>query len=125
MKTLIQLEGLGLLILTSFFYFFNLNGSWVLYLSLFFVPDITFLFYLISSKVGGFFYNTFHHQGIIVLLILLGFYLRNDMWIKIGVIFLSHSFFDRTAGYGLKYFDSFSHTHLGWIGKGEKEKTNL
>jgi hypothetical protein len=125
MKTIIQLEGLGLLVFTSFLYFHNFNGTWVLYLSLFFVPDVTFLFYLISSKAGGFFYNIFHHQGLIVLLALLGFYLNNDMLIKIGLIFLSHSFFDRAAGYGLKYFDSFSHTHLGWIGNDKKDTTSI
>jgi hypothetical protein len=36
---------------------------------------------------------------------------------KVALIFLAHSTFDRVAGYGLKYFDSFDHTHLGWIGK--------
>jgi hypothetical protein len=125
MKILIQLECLGLLVLSSFLYFHNFNGTWVLYLSLFFVPDLTFLLYLISSKVGGFFYNIFHHQGLIVLLALVGFYLNNDLLIKIGMIFLSHSFFDRTAGYGLKYFDSFNHTHLGWIGKGRKPSKGI
>jgi hypothetical protein len=37
--------------------------------------------------------------------------------IKVALIFLAHSTFDRVAGYGLKYFDSFDHTHLGWVGK--------
>jgi hypothetical protein len=35
----------------------------------------------------------------------------------VGLIFMAHSCFDRVAGYGLKYFDSFDHTHLGWVGK--------
>ena len=121
MKTVIQLEGLGLLLLSSFLYFNFFNGSWLFYLSLFFVPDVTFLFYLLSNKVGGFFYNLFHHQGLIALLVLLGLYFNNEMVIKVGLIFLSHSFFDRAAGYGLKYFDSFYHTHLGWIGKKKED----
>jgi hypothetical protein len=36
---------------------------------------------------------------------------------KVALIFLAHSTFDRVAGYGLKYSNSFNHTHLGWIGK--------
>ena len=55
MKNFIKLEALGLMVFFSFLYFHDYNGSWVMYLSLFFVPDVTFLFYLISSKVGGFF----------------------------------------------------------------------
>jgi hypothetical protein len=30
-----------------------------------------------------------------------------------GAIMLGHSAFDRVLGYGLKYPDSFKHTHLG------------
>jgi hypothetical protein len=30
---------------------------------------------------------------------------------------LGHSSADRILGYGLKYSDSFHHTHLGWIGR--------
>jgi hypothetical protein len=37
-----------------------------------------------------------------------------------GVIMLGHSSFDRVLGYGLKYGDSFRHTHLGWIGRGQE-----
>jgi hypothetical protein len=40
--------------------------------------------------------------------------------IRLGLIFLAHSSFDRAAGYGLKYFDGFNHTHLGWIGKNKQ-----
>ncbi|MBC8508108.1 MAG: DUF4260 family protein [Anaerolineales bacterium] len=38
----------------------------------------------------------------------------------IGVIMLGHSSLDRVIGYGLKYPDSFQHTHLGMIGKNAK-----
>jgi Domain of unknown function (DUF4260) len=51
------------------------------------------------------------------LLLMFGFWLKEYTIIKIALIFLAHSTFDRVAGYGLKYFDSFDHTHLGWVGK--------
>jgi hypothetical protein len=34
-----------------------------------------------------------------------------------GLIMFGHSAFDRLLGYGLKFKDSFNHTHLGHIGK--------
>ncbi|MEO5584504.1 MAG: DUF4260 family protein [Flavobacteriales bacterium] len=34
-----------------------------------------------------------------------------------SVILYGHSCMDRVFGFGLKFGDSFQHTHLGWIGK--------
>jgi len=51
------------------------------------------------------------------IVVVAGLFLQDDLVIKIGLIFLAHSSFDRVLGYGLKYPDDFSHTHLGWIGK--------
>lgn len=117
MKNLLKLEGLGLLLLCSVLYFNGYHGSWVMYLSLFFVPDVSFIAYLISPKVGAFFYNLLHHQGVLALVTAAAMYLGHGSIIMIGLIFLAHSAFDRMMGYGLKYSDSFNHTHLGWIGK--------
>ena len=117
MKLVLKLEELGLLILFSIVCFNYFNGSWGLYLSLFFVPDVSFVLYLITKKLGAIAYNVFHHKGVLALIILTGFLIKNNLIIEIGLIFMAHSCFDRVAGYGLKYFDSFDHTHLGWIGK--------
>jgi Domain of unknown function (DUF4260) len=48
---------------------------------------------------------------------ILGFLLGSDLLRKIGLLFFSHSTFDRVAGYGLKYVDNFDQTLLGWIGE--------
>ena len=117
MKTVLKLEELGLLILFSLTYFLYFQGSWGLYLGLFFVPDVTFALFLITPKMGAIGYNIFHHKGVMALLMLAGYFLESDAMIKVGLIFMAHSCFDRVAGYGLKYFDSFDHTHLGWVGK--------
>jgi hypothetical protein len=37
----------------------------------------------------------------------------------------SHAAFDRMLGYGLKYEQGFRHTHLGTIGKAQKEDDQL
>ena len=42
-----------------------------------------------------------------------------------GLILFGHSSMDRILGYGLKYPDSFEHTHLGMIGKSSWCKNNI
>ena len=124
MKTILKLEQLGLLILFSVVYFYFYPGEWGLYLALFFVPDVSFALYLLTPKAGAIAYNLLHHKGIMAAVILIGLFLNDDLIIKIGLIWMSHSSFDRIFGYGLKYEDSFSHTHLGWIGKQANNPTH-
>lgn len=117
MKIVLKLEALGLLVLFTSAYFHFFPGTWGFYLSFFFVPDISFALYLVSKKVGGIAYNFFHHQGVLAILLIFSFLMKQPLLEKISIVFLAHSTFDRIAGYGLKYMDSFDHTHLGWIGK--------
>lgn len=117
MKITLKLESLGLFLLFTVVYFYLFPGTWGFYLALFFIPDVSFILFVITKKLGAIAYNIFHHQGVMALLLMFGFWLKEDTVIKIALIFLAHSTFDRVAGYGLKYFDSFDHTHLGWVGK--------
>ncbi|MBP7239912.1 MAG: DUF4260 domain-containing protein [Saprospiraceae bacterium] len=117
MKNLLKLEEFGLLLLFALMYFHLFPGSVGFYAALFFAPDLAFVLYLISPKAGSMAYNTTHHKGLIAVLIVTGFLLPNDLLLKVGLIFMAHSCFDRVLGYGLKYADDFGHTHLGWIGK--------
>lgn len=117
MKNVLKLEELGLLLLFTMVYFRFFPGHLGLYAGLFFVPDVSFALYLVSPAAGAAAYNVLHHKGVIASLILAGLVMQNDMMIMVGLIFMSHSSFDRVFGYGLKYADSFDHTHLGWIGK--------
>jgi hypothetical protein len=89
MKTLIKIEELFLVAL-SFYLFLNLHYAWWWFLILFFAPDLSMIGYLINPKAGALIYD---------------------------FIILGHSSFDRILGYGLKYSDSFQHTHLGMIGR--------
>jgi hypothetical protein len=122
MKNVLKLEELGLLALFTVVYFHFYPGTWGLYLGLFFAPDISFAMYLVSAKAGAIAYNFLHHKGVMGIVVLIGLFLQDDLIIKIGLIFLAHSSFDRVLGYGLKYPHSFSHTHLGWIGKEVKSE---
>ena len=124
MKSLQQLESLGLIVLTVLVYSCLYSSSWGLFAVMFFVPDISFLGYAFNKKFGAYWYNIFHHQGVISIAICLGWILHNPLLQQVGIIFLAHSFFDRVLGYGLKYTDNFHHTHLGWIGKNKTESIN-
>lgn len=122
MKTLQQTEALGLLILTVLIYAQLFEHSWVMFAVLFLAPDLGMIGYAISKKWGAYIYNTFHHQGLISIILFLAWMLGYTLLQQICIIFLAHSFFDRALGYGLKYTDSFQHTHLGWIGKNKPEE---
>jgi hypothetical protein len=118
MKTTLKLEeaaitAIGIYLLS----YFNLGLSLWVWALLFFAPDISMLGYLINTKVGAVSYNLFHHKGIAIVLAILGYYFQYDILTAIGILLLAHASFDRIWGYGLKYSDSFSNTHLGRIGK--------
>lgn len=105
-------------------WYFHINpGGWTLYLALFFVPDLSFFFYLLHKKAGTIAYNIFHHQGLFAMQLLFALLMHQTTVMHYTLIFLAHSAFDRALGYGLKYPDSFDHTHLGWIGKSKHKNT--
>jgi len=96
---------------------FNLGlplWCWVL---VFFSPDISMLGYLVSTRVGSFTYNLFHHRAIGLALVATSLLMHLDVLTACGLLLVAHSSFDRMLGYGLKYSDDFKHTSLGWIGK--------
>lgn len=104
----------------SLFLFHQSGFSWMWFWILFLAPDLGMLGYLVNSKVGAVSYNLLHHKGIAVLIYLIGFYFSSAQLEFVGMLLFAHSSFDRTLGYGLKYSDSFHHTHLGMIGKMNK-----
>ena len=69
--------------------------------------------YAVNTKWGAFTYNLFHHKGMAIAIAAVGFFSGNPMVLFIGLLLFAHSAFDRMMGYGLKYADSFKHTHLG------------
>ena len=97
-------------------YLFSITDfEWWWYLALILAPDIGMLGYLVGNKFGAITYNLFHHKAIAIVILCLGWYFSND-WLELtGIILFGHSSMDRMMGYGLKHFDSFHHTHLGWL----------
>lgn len=116
MKNTLKLEeaaqfALGIIV------FAQLPFAWWLFAALILTPDIGMLGYLAGNKAGAIMYNIFHHKGIALVIVGLGFYLHSDITMLVGIILFSHSAMDRLMGYGLKYETGFKHTHLGEIGK--------
>lgn len=116
MKNLLRLEEL-LLGLLSIYLFAGLDFAWWWYLVLLLAPDLGVLGYLAGPRVGAISYNLAHHKGVAVLLFVVGGSVQIPALQLAGMVILGHSSLDRVLGYGLKYSDSFQHTHLGMIGR--------
>jgi hypothetical protein len=119
MKLILKTEEAAMFALPLFFFYqLNLPGWW--FWAFLLAPDISMLGYLVNTKTGAFTYNLFYHKGIAIAVFILGIFLSSVMCQFIGIILFAHSSLDRMLGYGLKYDDSFQHTHLGMIGKNKK-----
>ena len=119
MKTLLTLEDVAQFAL-SIALFTLLDFAWWLYPAWLLSPDLGMLGYLISPKVGAVSYNILHHKGVAAFIGIAGL-VGGTVWLQFaGIILFGHSAMDRVFGYGLKYEDSFFHTHLGQIGRGNK-----
>lgn len=116
MKNLLKLEEFSMFAICVYA-FFLLKAEWWCYLLLLLGPDISMIGYLAGNKTGAILYNLFHHKGIAVS-IFVGGLLTNIIPLQIaGIILFGHSSMDRMFGYGLKHFEGFKYTHLGFIGK--------
>jgi len=116
MKIILRIEE-ALQLALAIYLFTHLPFDWWTYAVLFLAPDISMLGYLLGPRAGAYSYNFFHHKGIAVIVYLIGAYTSSHVVMFAGLLLFGHSSFDRMLGYGLKYPDSFKHTHLGQIGK--------
>ncbi len=116
MNLLLHLEYIALFA-CSIFLFSYTSFSWWWFPLLILTRDISMPEYLSGTKTGAVCYNIFHHQATTILVLCIGWYFRIDWLCLVGIILFGHSNLDRIFGYGLKYSDSFRHTHLGMIGK--------
>lgn len=115
LKILLILEELAFFIGAVLLFGLATSYSWWMFALLFFLPDISIAAYLINTKAGTWVYNLFHHKGIMIGLILTGYFAEAELLLAIGIVFVGHASFDRVFGYGLKLPDDFKHTHLGSI----------
>lgn len=118
MNQLIKLEEFGEFLL-SIFLFSQLEYAWWVYPACLLLPDFSMLGYAINTRIGARTYNFFHHKALGIAVFMLGFGFDISWLTLSGVILFGHAAMDRMFGYGLKFSDSFQHTHLGWIGQKE------
>jgi uncharacterized protein DUF4260 len=112
----LRFEGIALVVAALFFYAHR-DFSWALFAALFLAPDLSFAAYLFDSRTGALAYNIMHSTLGPLCLGTFGVMLTQPIALAIAAIWFAHIGFDRALGYGLKYSDSFSHTHLGPIGR--------
>jgi hypothetical protein len=119
-RYVLRLEGLCVLIIALILYS-KLGLGWGTFALYFLVPDISFIGFLAGSKIGALSYNLAHSY--IGPMVLLGVgYTSVPALYYAGLIWIAHIGFDRAMGYGLKYSDGFSLTHLGLIGNQNRNR---
>ncbi len=94
-----------------------LDGGWLTFALMFFLPDLSFAAYLLGPRVGAMAYNLAHSYAIPAVIAIAGASLDQAPAILAGSLWTAHIGFDRLLGYRLKYPTGFSDTHLGTIGR--------
>lgn len=115
-RNLLRLEGLSIFAAATTAYVVSGGNLW-LFAALFFSPDLTFAFYKLSPRIGGFAYNLVHSYATALALCAIGWLTATPLVWQLALILAAHAGFDRAVGYGLKYATAFNQTHLGRIGR--------
>ena len=115
-RVVLRLEGLCVFVAASVAYS-KFGLGWGTFALFFLTPDISFLGYLAGPTVGAVSYNLAHSYIGPVACLTAGLVLPAPTVLCAGIIWCAHIGFDRALGYGLKYSDGFSFTHLGRIGR--------
>ena len=118
------LEGMTLLI-GSLIAFSTTHRSWWLVLFVLLLPDVFALGYVYGPRFGAHMYNLAHATPLPALLVGIGWWHGDSMWLAIGFIWLGHIGMDRMLTFGLKYPDEFQHTHLSDMGKGHRKRSKI
>jgi hypothetical protein len=114
---LLRLEGLAVALLTAAAYA-RTGASWWLFAALWLAPDLSLFGYLASPCRGARVYNALHTYllpGLLAFVALVAH--ARGAFLPVALIWANHIAIDRMLGYGLKFSDGFSFTHLGRIGK--------
>lgn len=119
-NTLLRLEGFAVFLLALVVYWQQSFG-WPLFWSTVLLPDVALLGYLINAKTGARAYNITHSKLLPSILAIVAVTTANTLFMALALIWFVHIGVDRLLGYGLKYPESFKTTHLGVIGRTDRE----
>lgn len=108
---IIRTEGLTAFLASLYFYNY-FAGSWLLFIALFFAPDISLFGYLRDNKTGSVIYNSVHNYILAFVVIMSGIVMVNSNLTSIGLILSAHVGMDRFLGFGLKYPAGIKNTHI-------------
>jgi hypothetical protein len=113
----LRAEGLVLLAATLTAYVWALDEPLWLVPLLLFAPDLLMVGYARSTRAGAALYNLAHSYPAPALVGAAALAGSAPRWEAVALVWFAHIGMDRALGYGLKYDDSFTHTHLGRIGR--------
>jgi hypothetical protein len=101
----------------SLYFYHRLHFMLWLFVVFLFSVDICMVGYLKDNKIGAYVYNFGHSLIAPSILLVIGTMDSQRVLLAMGLIWIAHVGLDRALGYGLKYENGFTHTHLGIIGK--------
>jgi Domain of unknown function (DUF4260) len=108
---LLKLEGAVVFLIALVLY--SRSGSgWLMFVLLFFVPDVSMIGYGVNTKIGAGLYNVVHAYVLPAALGLIGLWLADGVLVSLSLIWFAHIGCDRLLGFGLKYPTVFKDTHL-------------
>jgi len=105
----LKLESLVIAILSIYLYAYE-GWRWSIFFLLWLIPDVGMIGYAINLKVGAVTYNLMHTYIGPLLLIIISLLIKEDNFLFIAIIWISHISIDRLLGYGLKYQSGFKNT---------------
>lgn len=120
LRWILRLEGLAIFLFSLMAYEF-MGFPWGFFVLVFLVPDLSFLAYFHSARVGAIVYNIMHSYILPLMLFAYGFFVSSSEVDRVAIIWIAHIGFDRAFGFGLKYSRGFRYTHFGKIGHQQKE----
>jgi hypothetical protein len=113
-RIFLHLEGAAILILAIALYA-NMGFSWWAFALFLLAPDLAFVFYPISPRLGSIVYNLVHTYAFPLALGVFSFTSGSDLGIQVTLIWLAHIGMDRLFGYGFKYMGEAKATHFSNI----------
>ena len=75
-------------------------------------PDLSAVGYVAGPYAGAIAYDVAHTYAVPIPIAVVGVVAELDWAVMVGLVWIAHIGFDRAIGYGLKYPDGFSRTHL-------------
>ena len=114
-RLILRLEGAAVFIASVIAY--RMQGAgWMLAVAALFLPDLFMVGYLRSSSIGAWLYNVGHSYVAPLALTAIAVLQGGGGAAIAACIWFAHIGMDRAMGYGLKYPDAFTNTHMGRIG---------